>query len=157
MLVMETSPRIFSIFSLCLSIIPLSDENLDLAKFIRNTLLPPLNNEQRFSQINTNETILRFGFAFGSSQSKSLRELRSLFQPAEEGARGLFMAAGCISEVKIVGVGGHAAFSQQTVDPLVPSLLTILAVQQLVSREIDDPLHCQVCATLNLYFYKIYP
>jgi IAA-amino acid hydrolase len=70
---------------------------------------------------------------------------------------GPFTAAGCIFEVKIVGVGGHAAFSQPTVDPLLTTLLTILAVQQLLSREID-PLHSQVCATLNLYFYKkIYP
>jgi IAA-amino acid hydrolase len=70
---------------------------------------------------------------------------------------GPFTAAGCIFEVKIVGVGGHSAFSQPTVDPLLTALLTILALQQLVSLEID-PLHSQVCATLNLYFHKkIYP
>ncbi|WJX34432.1 hypothetical protein P8452_22547 [Trifolium repens] len=66
---------------------------------------------------------------------------RCLFHPDEEGARGPFTAAGCIFEVKIVG--GHVAFSQPTVDPLLTTLLTILAVQQLLSREID-PLHSQV-------------
>ncbi|KAK2444691.1 IAA-amino acid hydrolase ILR1 [Trifolium repens] len=54
---------------------------------------------------------------------------------------GLFTAAGCFFEVIIVG--GHVAFSQPTVDPLLTTLLTILAVQQLLSREID-PLHSQV-------------
>ncbi|WJX40654.1 hypothetical protein P8452_28106 [Trifolium repens] len=68
---------------------------------------------------------------------------RCLFHPDEEGARGPFTAAGCIFEVKIVGVGGHSAFSQPTVDPLLTALLTILALQQLVSLEID-PLHSQV-------------
>ena len=61
---------------------------------------------------------------------------------------GPFTAAGCIFEAKIVGVGGHAAFPHQTVDPLLATSLAILALQQLVSREID-PLHSQVCATLT--------
>ncbi|AES72661.1 putative peptidase M20 [Medicago truncatula] len=56
---------------------------------------------------------------------------------------GPFTAAGCIFEAKIEGVGGHAAFPHQTVDPLLATSLAILALQQLVSREID-PLHSQV-------------
>ncbi|PNX74935.1 IAA-amino acid hydrolase ILR1-like protein, partial [Trifolium pratense] len=70
---------------------------------------------------------------------------------------GPFTAAACIFEAIIVGVGGHAALPHQTVDPLLAISLTILALQQLVSREVD-PLHSQVCATLILYFHKkIYP
>jgi IAA-amino acid hydrolase len=71
--------------------------------------------------------------------------------------QGPFTAAGCIFEAKIEGVGGHAALPHQAVDPLLATSFTILALQQLVSREID-PLHSQVCVTLNLYFHKkIYP
>ncbi|KAL5075402.1 hypothetical protein RYX36_014386 [Vicia faba] len=56
---------------------------------------------------------------------------------------GPFTAAGCIFEAKIVGVGGHAAFPHMTVDPVLATSFAILALQQLVSREID-PLHSQV-------------
>ncbi|CAK8567723.1 unnamed protein product [Lathyrus sativus] len=56
---------------------------------------------------------------------------------------GPFTAAGCIFEAKIVGVGGHAAFPHLTVDPVLATSFAILALQQLVSREID-PLHSQV-------------
>jgi IAA-amino acid hydrolase len=70
---------------------------------------------------------------------------------------GPLTAAGSIFEAKVEGVGGHAALPHQAVDPLLATSFTILALQQLVSREID-PLHSQVCATLNLYFRKkIYP
>ena len=65
---------------------------------------------------------------------------------------GPFTAAGCIFEAKIQGVGGHAAFPHQTVDPLLATSLAILALQQLVSREID-PLHSQVCATLKIFTF----
>ncbi|CAI8598645.1 unnamed protein product [Vicia faba] len=56
---------------------------------------------------------------------------------------GPFTAAGCIFEAKIVGVGGHAALPHMTVDPVLATSFAILALQQLVSREID-PLHSQV-------------
>lgn len=62
---------------------------------------------------------------------------------------GPFTAAGCIFEVTIAGVGGHAAWPHETVDPLLATSFAILALQQLVSREID-PLHSQVCATLKI-------
>lgn len=65
---------------------------------------------------------------------------------------GPFTAAGCIFEAKIVGVGGHAAFPHTTVDPVLATSFALLALQQLVSREID-PLHSQVCVTLDLDFH----
>lgn len=66
-------------------------------------------------------------------------------------APGPLTAAGCIFEAKIVGVGGHAASPHETMDPVLATSFAILALQQLVSREID-PLHSQVCAALNLDF-----
>ncbi|WJX34428.1 IAA-amino acid hydrolase ILR1-like 5 [Trifolium repens] len=57
--------------------------------------------------------------------------------------QGPLTAAGSIFEAKIEGVGGHAALPHQAVDPLLATSFTILALQQLVSREID-PLHSQV-------------
>lgn len=56
---------------------------------------------------------------------------------------GPFTAAGCMFEAKIVGVGGHAAFPQESVDPVLATSFAILALQQLVSRE-SDPLQNQV-------------
>ncbi|CAJ2641853.1 unnamed protein product [Trifolium pratense] len=63
---------------------------------------------------------------------------------------GPFTAAACIFEAKIVGVGGHAALPHQTVDPLLATSLTILALQQLVSREVD-PLHSQVLSVTYVH------
>nr|AFK43667.1 unknown [Lotus japonicus] len=56
---------------------------------------------------------------------------------------GPFTAAGCIFEAKIVGVGGHAASPHRNVDPVLATSFSILALQQLVSRE-NDPLQSQV-------------
>ncbi|KAG4150334.1 hypothetical protein ERO13_D04G000015v2 [Gossypium hirsutum] len=80
--------------------------------------------------------------------------VRLLFQPAEEGgagashmikegALGPVLAATCIFEAKIEGVGGHAAGPHSTVDPILAASFAILALQQLISRE-ADPLHSQV-------------
>ncbi|KAG4150333.1 hypothetical protein ERO13_D04G000015v2 [Gossypium hirsutum] len=87
--------------------------------------------------------------------------VRLLFQPAEEGGAGAshmikegalgsitlvsgpVLAATCIFEAKIEGVGGHAAGPHSTVDPILAASFAILALQQLISRE-ADPLHSQV-------------
>ncbi|KAL5719242.1 IAA-amino acid hydrolase ILR1-like 3 [Ranunculus cassubicifolius] len=53
------------------------------------------------------------------------------------------LAAGCIFVVTIEGKGGHAAEPHLNVDPLLAASVTILALQQLISRE-KDPLHNQV-------------
>lgn len=47
------------------------------------------------------------------------------------------LAAVSFFEVKIEGRGGHAAMPQHTIDPVVAASFTILALQQLISREID--------------------
>ncbi|KAJ7965223.1 IAA-amino acid hydrolase ILR1-like [Quillaja saponaria] len=56
---------------------------------------------------------------------------------------GPFLAAGCFFEAKIVGNGGHAAAPHVSVDPILAASFTILALQQLISRE-SDPLHSHV-------------
>ncbi|KAK7350928.1 hypothetical protein VNO77_09993 [Canavalia gladiata] len=56
---------------------------------------------------------------------------------------GPLTAAGCVFEAKIVGVGGHAATPQMSVDPVLATSFAIMALQELVSRE-SDPLHSQV-------------
>ncbi|MBA0820718.1 hypothetical protein Gohar_019767 [Gossypium harknessii] len=56
---------------------------------------------------------------------------------------GPVLAATCIFEAKIEGVGGHAAGPHSTVDPILAASFAILALQQLISRE-ADPLHSQV-------------
>ncbi|KAL5738843.1 hypothetical protein ACOSP7_031604 [Xanthoceras sorbifolium] len=56
---------------------------------------------------------------------------------------GPFLAAVCMFQVKIEGQGGHAAAPHATVDPIVAASFTILALQQLISRE-TDPIHSQV-------------
>jgi hippurate hydrolase len=50
---------------------------------------------------------------------------------------GPFMAAGDRVFVKIIGVGGHAARPHQTVDPLVGAAAVVMALQTIVSRNID--------------------
>ena len=60
---------------------------------------------------------------------------------------GPILAAVSFFEAKIVGRGGHAAAPHLSIDPIVAASYTILALQQLVSREVD-PLHSQVrCAS----------
>ncbi|KAL5568056.1 hypothetical protein UlMin_024631 [Ulmus minor] len=56
---------------------------------------------------------------------------------------GPHLAAVCIFEVKIVGKGGHAAAPHVTADPVIAASFSILALQQLISRE-SDPLNSQV-------------
>lgn len=62
---------------------------------------------------------------------------------------GPFSAAGCIFAAKIIGKGGHAAEPHKNVDPVLATSFAILALQQLVSREIDA-LQSQVSPTLTL-------
>lgn len=54
---------------------------------------------------------------------------------------GPFMAAGDRVFVKIKGVGGHAARPHHTVDPLVAASAVVMALQTIVSRNVDpnDP------------------
>ncbi|XP_008783551.1 IAA-amino acid hydrolase ILR1-like 5 [Phoenix dactylifera] len=52
-------------------------------------------------------------------------------------------AAVCFFGAKIEGKGGEAANPHLSVDPVVAASFTILAMQQLISRE-NDPLHSQV-------------
>lgn len=79
---------------------------------------------------------------------------------------GPVLAAVCFFEVKIEGKGGHAAAPHKNTDPILAASFTILALQQLISREVD-PLHSQVCllilclhlnfsASMLLYHVKIY-
>ncbi|PIM98874.1 hypothetical protein CDL12_28641 [Handroanthus impetiginosus] len=56
---------------------------------------------------------------------------------------GPLLAAVCFFEAKIVGKGGHAAEPHKSIDPILAASFAILALQQLVSREVD-PLHSQV-------------
>ncbi|VVA11411.1 PREDICTED: IAA-amino acid hydrolase [Prunus dulcis] len=56
---------------------------------------------------------------------------------------GPHLAAVCFFEAKMVGIGGHAAEPHLTADPILAASFAILALQQLISREVD-PLHSQV-------------
>ncbi|KAL2550856.1 IAA-amino acid hydrolase ILR1-like 3 [Forsythia ovata] len=56
---------------------------------------------------------------------------------------GPVLAAVCLFEAKIEGKGGHAADPHKSTDPILAVSFTILALQQLISRE-TDPLHSQV-------------
>ncbi|KAK4384766.1 IAA-amino acid hydrolase ILR1-like 5 [Sesamum angolense] len=56
---------------------------------------------------------------------------------------GPVLAAVSFFEAKIVGKGGHAAEPHSSIDPVLAASFAILALQQLVSREVD-PLHSQV-------------
>ncbi|KAK6787866.1 hypothetical protein RDI58_016391 [Solanum bulbocastanum] len=56
---------------------------------------------------------------------------------------GPLLAAVCIFEAKIEGKGGHAAQPHEAVDPILAASFAIVALQQLISREVD-PLHSQV-------------
>ena len=52
---------------------------------------------------------------------------------------GYALASSDSVDITIFGRGGHAAFPQRTVDPIVIGARTVLALQTIVSRE-DDPL-----------------
>ncbi|XP_073144160.1 IAA-amino acid hydrolase ILR1-like 3 [Henckelia pumila] len=56
---------------------------------------------------------------------------------------GPLLAAVSFFEVKIEGKGGHGAAPHNSIDPVLAASFTILALQQLISRE-TDPLHSQV-------------
>ena len=56
---------------------------------------------------------------------------------------GPFLAAVSMFQVKIVGKGGHAAGPHETTDSILAASFSILALQQLVSRE-SDPLNSLV-------------
>ncbi|GAB4826065.1 IAA-amino acid hydrolase ILR1-like 3, variant 4 [Ancistrocladus abbreviatus] len=56
---------------------------------------------------------------------------------------GPLSAAVCFFKVRLEGKGGHAAAPQNAVDPVVAASFTILALQQVTSRE-ADPLQSQV-------------
>ncbi|KAL3846052.1 hypothetical protein ACJIZ3_003455 [Penstemon smallii] len=56
---------------------------------------------------------------------------------------GPILAAVCFFEAKIVGKGGHAAEPHNSIDPILATSFAILALQQLISREVD-PLQSQV-------------
>ncbi|KVI04571.1 Amidohydrolase [Cynara cardunculus var. scolymus] len=56
---------------------------------------------------------------------------------------GPMMAATCFFAARIEGKGGHAAEPHNSVDPVLAASSTVLALQQLISRELD-PLQSQV-------------
>ncbi|KAJ0799669.1 putative peptidase M20, bacterial exopeptidase dimerization domain, IAA-amino acid hydrolase ILR1 [Helianthus annuus] len=56
---------------------------------------------------------------------------------------GPMLAAVCFFVARIEGKGGHAAEPHNNVDPILAASATVLALQQLISRELD-PLQSQV-------------
>ncbi|XP_027161598.1 IAA-amino acid hydrolase ILR1-like 5 [Coffea eugenioides] len=56
---------------------------------------------------------------------------------------GPVLAGASFFEARIEGKGGHAAGPQSTMDPILATSSVVLALQQIVSREVD-PLHSQV-------------
>lgn len=56
---------------------------------------------------------------------------------------GPMLAATCFFAARIQGKGGHAAEPHNSVDPVLAASSTVLALQQLISRELD-PLQSQV-------------
>lgn len=66
---------------------------------------------------------------------------------------GPVLAAVSTFEARIEGKGGHAAAPHNSVDPILAASFAILALQQLISREVD-PLESQVCPS-NLSFFTI--
>lgn len=65
---------------------------------------------------------------------------------------GPHLAATCIFHIKLEGRGGHAAMPHSTIDPILTASSIILALQQLISREVD-PLLSLVCLSLLLSIY----
>lgn len=64
---------------------------------------------------------------------------------------GPMLAAVCFFKAKIEGKGGHAAEPHNSVDPILAASSTVLALQQLISRELD-PLQSQVGVFLFIVF-----
>ncbi|GJV93136.1 IAA-amino acid hydrolase ILR1-like protein 4 [Tanacetum coccineum] len=76
-----------------------------------------------------------------------------VFQPAEEGGGGakLVVESGILKNVKAIfglhvapeqPIGGHAAISQHSIDPILAASNVVVSLQHLVSRE-ADPLDSQ--------------
>lgn len=63
---------------------------------------------------------------------------------------GPILAAVSFFEATIEGIGGHAANPHKSTDPIVAASFAVLALQQLISREVD-PLHSQVRRILVIY------
>ncbi|KAL5712052.1 IAA-amino acid hydrolase ILR1-like 5 [Ranunculus cassubicifolius] len=63
---------------------------------------------------------------------------------------GPLLAAVCFFQVTITGQGGHAALPHLNVDPILAASTTILALQQVISREMD-PLQSNVLSVT--YFH----
>ncbi|KAL9999896.1 putative peptidase M20, bacterial exopeptidase dimerization domain-containing protein [Helianthus debilis subsp. tardiflorus] len=66
---------------------------------------------------------------------------------------GPMMAAAGFFAARIQGKGGHAAEPHNSVDPILAASSIVLALQQLISRELD-PLLSQVCATKFSCFHN---
>ncbi|PSS32935.1 IAA-amino acid hydrolase ILR1-like [Actinidia chinensis var. chinensis] len=74
-------------------------------------------------------------FGMHIDSSRSTGSIASISGPS--------LAATCIFEARIEGKGGHAAEPHTSVDPILAASFVILALQQLISREVD-PLQSQV-------------
>ncbi len=63
---------------------------------------------------------------------------------------GAIMAAVDEFEIKVKGVGGHAASPQKTVDPLVAGVGIVTAMQTIISRN-HDPMRDAVCSVTQFH------
>jgi IAA-amino acid hydrolase len=65
------------------------------------------------------------------------------------GRSGTFLAAACSLRVRVIGRGGHAATPHLALDPVVAAAKVIVAIQTLVSRELD-PLDSGVVSVASI-------
>ncbi|MGA1102226.1 MAG: M20 aminoacylase family protein [Pseudomonadales bacterium] len=68
---------------------------------------------------------------------------------------GPIMAAFDIFEIEVIGKGGHAAIPQQTVDPIIVASQIVMALQTLVSRQIN-PLEPTVLSVTQVHAGEAY-
>jgi len=68
---------------------------------------------------------------------------------------GPIMAAFDIFEIEVIGKGGHAAIPQQTVDPIIVASQIVMALQTLVSRQIN-PLEPSVLSVTQVHAGEAY-
>jgi len=68
---------------------------------------------------------------------------------------GPIMAAFDIFEIEVIGKGGHAAIPQQTVDPIIAASQIVMALQTLVSRQIN-PLEPSVLSVTQVHAGEAY-
>lgn len=68
---------------------------------------------------------------------------------------GPVLAATSFFEARIEGKGGHAAGPHNTIDPILATSSVILALQHIISREVD-PLHSQVCIDMLLFSFSFF-